>query len=429
MTRTLYLHVGSPKSGTTYLQRILDANRDVLAAAGVLVVGSAQVDRVQAALQVREDPRWEKLPEARRDMWGTLVAEIRAWQGDSAILSYELFCAASAEQSKRALADLDGIDVHVVVTARDLAGAVPSAWQEQLKFGTTKPLEEWSPAGRNREWGWRTLDPSSVAKRWGASLPADHVHVVTVPAQPTTDSELWERFAAACGVTDVAVDLAVPRVNESLGVVQAELLRRVNGHLRAPLEGSRERAVWLRDTLAHGVLAAGCSSAEPIGLTDAQLTEATQRAESAITAIEKAGYAVHGDLADLRPTQRDARMPGEVSEADLLLAAQEAIVELLVLVRERTREGRGRARATATPGARGLGRRIVERATAPYVGRRERDLRARIEALEAEVARERALHLRVASLQNVVAELLLPADLRDNELTEKALRTYRRSIR
>ncbi|HWU21855.1 MAG TPA: DUF6752 domain-containing protein [Nocardioides sp.] len=427
MTRTLYLHVGSPKSGTTYLQRILDANREVLARGGVLVVGDAQVDRVQAALQLRQDPRWEKLPEDRRDMWGTLVAEIRDWKGDAAVLSYELFSAASAEQARRALADLDGIDVHLVITSRDLARAVPSAWQEQLKFGTTKPLAEWSPSGRNREWSWRTLDPSSVAKRWGATLAPDHVHVVTVPSQPTTDSELWDRFAEACALTGLEVDLAVPRVNESLGVVQAELLRRVNGHLRPPIEGSRERAVWLRDTLAHGVLAGG--DAEPIGLTEEQLSEASQRAESAIAAVERAGYLVHGDLADLRPAQREARLPSDVSDEDVLDAALETIVELLLLVRERTRHGRARREPAGATGPRALGRRLVERATAPYVGRRERELSERIEALEAEVARERALHLRVASLQNVVAELLLPADLRDGELTAKALRTYRRSIR
>jgi len=141
VTRTLYLHVGSPKSGTTYLQRILDGNRARLAERGVLVVGKQHVDRVQAALQVREDPRWEKLPADRQDMWGRLVSQVRGWQGDTAVLSYELFSAASAEQARRALAAFDGIDVHVVITARDLARAMPSAWQERLKFGATKPLE------------------------------------------------------------------------------------------------------------------------------------------------------------------------------------------------------------------------------------------------------------------------------------------------
>ena len=62
MTERVYLHVGTPKSGTTYLQRVLDHNRERLAAAGVLVVGDEHVDRVHAALVVREDPRVRTLP-------------------------------------------------------------------------------------------------------------------------------------------------------------------------------------------------------------------------------------------------------------------------------------------------------------------------------------------------------------------------------
>ena len=91
---------------------------------------------------------------------------------------------ASAEQAARALKDLAAYDVHVVVSARDLGRSVASAWQERLKFGLTTPLEGWQPkpeSAESSEWGWRTLDPSGVAERWGSTLPPDHVHVVTAP--------------------------------------------------------------------------------------------------------------------------------------------------------------------------------------------------------------------------------------------------------
>ena len=424
MTRTLYLHVGSPKSGTTYLQRILDGNRDRLAEAGVLVVGKQHVDRVQAALQVREDPRWESLPPGRRDMWGRLVSQIREWQGESAVLSYELFSAASAAQAQRALADLDGIEVHVVISSRDLARSVPSAWQERLKFGLTKPLESWTPPANKGEWGWRTTDPAAVAERWGATLPAERVHVVTVPRTRSDETALWDRFAEACGLGGLPLDLSTPRVNESLGAVEAELLRRVNGHLRPPLKGSRELAVWLRDTLAHGVLAQ--QGNEPLGMTDEQYAEAASRANAAIAAVSAAGYTVHGDLEDLRATRPAGRLPGEVSDAEVLDAALGTIVDLLLLVRERSRQQPRTAVPAAAPTPRGLARRVVQRAAAPYVKRRDQRLQDRMAALEAEIAHERALHQRVAALQDVVAELLLPTDARDESITGRALRDYRK---
>lgn len=423
MTRTLYLHVGSPKSGTTYLQRILDNNRDRLAEAGVLVVGREHVDRVQAALQVREDPRWQALPPRRRDMWGRLVTQIREWQGESAVLSYELFSAASAAQAKRALESLDGIEVHLVITSRDLARSVPSAWQERLKFGLTTSLEAWTPPAKKGEWGWRTTDPAAVAARWGATLPPDHVHIVTVPRTRAVETALWDRFAEACGLGGLPLDLSMPRVNESLGAVEAELLRRVNGHLRPPLRGSRELAVWLRDTLAHGILAQ--QGNEPLGMTEEQYAEASARADAAIEAVSAAGYAVHGDLEDLRATRPAGRLPGEVSEAEVLDAALGTIVDLLLLVRERSHRRRSSS-AAAAPSARGLARRVIQRAASPYVKRRDQRLQDRMAALELEVAQERELHQRVAALQDVVSELLLPADVRDREITGRALRKYRR---
>ncbi|UUW87072.1 DUF6752 domain-containing protein [Pimelobacter simplex] len=429
MTRTVYLHVGSPKSGTTYLQRVLDGNRTVLADQGVLVVGRDQGTRVQAALQVREDPRWEKLPADRRDQWGRLVKEIRDWSGPSAILSYELFSAASAEQAARAIGDLAGLDVHVVITARDLARSVPSAWQERLKFGLTTPLEDWKPPkaeAPRSEWGWRTTDPTSVAERWGAGLAADHVHVVTVPRSPADPTELWRRFGAACGIADAPVDLDLPRVNESLGAVGAELLRRVNERLGAPLDNSREKARWLRDTLAHRVIAP--RQDQPLAMTDRQYDEAQARAEQAIATLAASGHVVHGDLDDLRATRPSGRLSGEVSDAEVLDAALDALRDLLLLWRADTtgEAGEGSASAgAATAPAGGRLRRIAQRVAAPAVDRSEEQLRRRITELEAEVAKSRALHQRVAMLQDVVTELLLPADLADGDVTGAALRTYR----
>ena len=428
MTRTVYLHVGSPKSGTTYLQRVLDGNRDRLAAAGVLVVGPDQGTRVQAALQVREDPRWKQLPANRQDQWGRLVKEIRGWSGDSAILSYELFSAASAEQAAKAIGDLAGIDVQIVITARDLARSVPSAWQERLKFGLTTPLEEWTPPkaeAPRSEWGWRTTDPTSVAERWGAGLPADHVHVVTVPRSPADPTELWRRFAAACGIADVRVDLDLPRVNESLGAVGAELLRRINTRLAAPLDNGREKARWLRDTLAHRVIAVRAD--EPLAMTDAQYAEAQARAEQAIATLATSGHVIHGDLDDLRATRPSGRLPGDVTDAEVLEAALDAVLDLLLVWRADATAGTSAARAARAdenaPG--GRLRRIAQRVTSPVVNRADEQLRRRIEELEAQVSESRALHQRVAMLQDVVTELLLPAETQDGAVTDAALRQYR----
>lgn len=439
MTQVVHLHVGGPKSGTTFVQQVLEHNAEALARAGVLVVGP-RLDLIHAAMAVRGDPRLADLPESAAGAWERVVAQVRAWEGRSAVVSYELFANASAEQARAALADLDGLEVHVVVTARDLGKAIASSWQEQLKFGVTRPLEQWSPpqeSAERSEWGWRTMQPANVAARWGADLPADRVHVVTVPSRDAGTDELWHRFAAATGLTDVPdLDLAVERANESLGVVEAELLRRVNVALDGRIAGGRQRSLWLRDLLAHTVLAP--IGREPIGLTPGHAEEAAAEAARAVEAITAAGWQVHGDLDDLRPGPAAGRLPGEVGDEEVAGSAALALADLLVWAREAGADVRtpldapGAAHpapAGADDGRAARLRRVVagtlHRATAPVRDRRVARLEQRVVELEAQVEAARALHLRVATLSDVVAELLLPAAQQDEEITMQALRTYR----
>lgn len=433
MTQRLYLHVGAPKSGTTFIQRILEENRARLRDAGILVVGERHLDRVHAGLAVREDPRLTKLPAEAALAWKRLAAEIVAWDGESAILSYELLAGASADQVEIALAELPGIEVHVVITARDFGRAVSSAWQERLKFALTTPLESWVPRpesdGPRAEWGWRTMDPAGVAARWGAGLPPEHVHIVTSPRDQAGD-ELWARFARTCGIDHVPVDVGVDRANESLGAASAEVLRRVNERLPAELGSNREQARWLRDLLAHQVLAV--LDDEAIGITDEQFAEARQRSGEAMVAIEEAGYDVVGDLDDLRATRREARTPSEVADGELLSVALDAVVRLLLLVRERSGSGpaeprpAGPAAQQRRPGLRALSRRLVQTATLDKVHSELADAEAKIKRMESDLRASRQLQLRVAELTDLVSELLLPPNMRDDEVLVEALRQFRK---
>ena len=439
MTEVVYLHVGGPKSGTTFIQQVLEHNAGALAKAGVLVVGP-RLELIHAAMAVRGDDRLDDLPAAARDAWDRVTEQVREWQGTSAVVSYELFANASAEQVRAALVRLEGIEVHVVVTARDLGKAIASSWQEQLKFGITRPLESWSPPqedAADSEWGWRTMQPANVAARWGGDLPAAQVHVVTVPARSAGPDELWHRFAGATGLAALAdLDLDVERANESLGVVEAELLRRVNAGLDGRIRGGRQKSLWVRDLLAHTILAP--IGREPIGLTAAHAEEASAQAASAIDAITAAGWSVHGDLDDLRPAPVEGRLPGEVRDDEVAGSAALALADLLVWAREAGADVRtpapaadtqaapsGGRRARAVADVKGAVRGSLTRLSTPVRDRRIARLEQRIAELEAQVEAGRALHLRVATLSDVVAQLLLPAAQQDEDLTMQALRSYR----
>ena len=421
MTKRLYWHVGTPKSGTTYVQSVLRHNAERLAASGWLVAGESHLELVRSGMAVREDPNLATLPEQARNSWTRVVQQIREWSGDC-VLSYELFAGASPEQIARAMAEFEGHEIHVVVTARELGAVVPSGWQERLKFGLTTELEAWEPrpeaAGPVAQWSWRTLDAASVADRWGGALPEPaRLHLVTVPPQ-AAPGELWRRFAEACSLDVPGLDLAVERANESLTPARAEVLRRVNEHVAATFDGPREASVWLRDMLAHRILARG--GGERPGLTDEQFAALQARGEASIERLGNAGWTVHGDLADLRTRRPEGRTPGEVADGEIADVAIEAVAALLLELRTaRHAAPRQEPVEDVQQGLRGRVRRLGATVVLDQ-------LRRRIGVLEAKVQEERRLHQRVAELEDLVAELLLPAEGKGDEVVRRAIHRYRR---
>ncbi|MUN42027.1 hypothetical protein [Actinomadura litoris] len=348
----VYLHVGAAKSGTTYLQNVLWHNRERLRGDGLLYPGGDSASHVRAAFDLRETFFGGAADLSVRGAWPALVEEARAWHGD-VILSQELFAPATQEEVARALADLGFLDVHVVFTARDLARQIPAHWQEDVKNRFTTSFPDFVAALRHRNWQgidsarlfWGLQDPVAVLERWGASLPPDRVHVVTLPRPGAPRDLLWRRFCAAVGLVPDGYDLAVPYTNPSLGLAETEFLRLLNGALDDGLGWPAYNDV-VKHYLAQDVLTARPDPVR-IRLPAGDLPWATERAIETAEGLRAAGYHVVGDLYELVPVEGAAEAESaEPPPADLADVAVDAAAALLLRVRER--EGR----AEGTPPAR-----------------------------------------------------------------------------
>ena len=144
MANRVFLHIGLPKTGTTYLQSVLWSNAEELRRQGVLLPGGSARQHMQATVVVRERGLRKRAPAAARS-WDELVHEVREWPG-TALISHEFFGAATAEQAAHCIADLGGSAVSVIITARDLLSVVTSYWQEYVKHGRDARLDEF-PVG------------------------------------------------------------------------------------------------------------------------------------------------------------------------------------------------------------------------------------------------------------------------------------------
>jgi len=332
----VYLHIGEPKTGTTFVQQVMWGNRARLAAQGVMLPGYSHRDHSRASRDLREAPRAAGDPAGSwAGEWAVLTGQaLRA--GGAAVISDEVLAACNPPQAERGIQSLMAAEVHVVLTVRDIASLLPAEWQETVKCGGTVPWEQWladvidsTPAAdrRRRSWFWAMHDTLAILQMWSRHIPPDHVHVVTMPRQGPAGA-LWARFASVLGVDSGSIDIPSRRVNCSLGPAETEFWRRMNEALPDGVPG------WfytrnIKQILAQEVL--GARSAQPrLALPPARQAWAAGQSESLVAALRAAKYHIVGDLSDLLPLPASSRYvpPARLPADQLLTAAVHAAAAL-----------------------------------------------------------------------------------------------------
>lgn len=303
--RQVFIHVGLPKTGTTFLQRSLAQAREPLRRRGLLYPGTRN-DHFLPALDVLgwdfqgfEDPR-------RVGSWNSLLYEISRW-GGSALISHEILSAATPDQIDRIVDDVGWAETHVVLTVRDPARQLLAVWQEDVKNRSTRTFEQYFRRVKRQGPGkrdssstyWKYQDLPRILEDWSRHIPRERVHVVTVPPRGTSGEVLWQRFLQTLGLDATGLEIARDRSNVSLGAAETEVLRRVNERLAPDISWrTYERVVKFH--LANDVLGRRVDSA-PLRLRKADYSWCVKEAARLKEAIERHAYPVTGDLRDLMP--------------------------------------------------------------------------------------------------------------------------------
>ena len=336
MARTVVVHVGAPKTGTSFVQDLLFNARDSLAGRGILYPAERFDAHFLAALDLLQ-LTWGGLEREAVGAWDHLADAVRAWP-DTAIVSHEILATASRAQVARALDSLAAADteVHVVYSARDLVRQIPAEWQENVKHRRTTTyadflahLQDPSRQLGVASWFWGVQEVPDVLDRWGSTLPREHVHLVTVPPAGSPHDLLWQRFSRVLGLDPAEFPLDDVRTNPSLGVAEAAVVRRLNEQIAEVVPNHHYRAL-VREALVHRGLSTERRSA-PLSVPADVWSWASQLSRQWVTELALRGYDVVGDLDDLLPAQPLPFVdPGALGDAELAETAQRALALMTI---------------------------------------------------------------------------------------------------
>lgn len=338
------LHIGTMKTGTTYLQSVLAGNNEPLTKSGVALPATFGRQAKAVSSLLKEDP---SVPGATAGAaaWNRLARKAGRSSGHTAVFSMEFLSFARGHHVSRLVRPFQdhGVrEIDVVLTVRDQFRVLPAQWQTFCRnTGTSgwadylRAIEQSNvrPGARKHARAHRTFhraqDVPTILEEWSAAPGVTRVHVITMPSPQAPRDELWRRFCEVLDVTPDGYDLDVAWQNVSLGYGSCDLLRRVNLHLPDVPGGKYRKGIR---SLARGVLVGRREQESRPELDRRGARFARGRNEAIRDAVARgprypAGLMLRGDLDDL-PVPADlsgfAARVSDAPEAEVRGAAEAA---------------------------------------------------------------------------------------------------------
>ena len=355
MADRLLLHIGTQKSGTTYLQRVLARLSGELKREGVLyptrLQGRREIYNHEAAayglLGTASFP-WvaPARAEGQRSAWDRLRRKVQEWDG-TAIVSGEALSVIDAAAAGRLVESLGVPNTHVIITARDLGRVLPSSWQQHIRNGRSTSFAsylqqqaerrgEGSPAVLAERWDadpeqtfWRAYAIGGLVDRW-APL-ARTVSVVIVPRRGGPPDELWHRFRRALDVGTVLPETppAIDDLEANVGLTEPEVLvlAALNRQIDSTKADSPDMRA-LRGRIIRDAFATRPDRGAPVRIPASWVPRVTAWADDDLAVLRSTAAIIVGSESDLVVEPSTAAEADAVRADDVARAAGAALAYL-----------------------------------------------------------------------------------------------------
>lgn len=328
----VFIHIGPPKTASTYLQKGVWNNREYLREQGLLYPADHDHEFIVAANDVLDGRFMPVNAGGGPGVWDKVAGRARGWPG-TALISCELLAFCEPEHIKRVVESLAPASLRLIVMARCRADMLPSLYQERVKMVTVKESFEDFLTEFCQESNTWPMAPGLLVERWLPFIGRENIHVVTVPRAMADPRLLIERFGEVLGIDPSQLGAGEQKLNPSLDAVGVALMRAVTERTAGRLDQPAQKA------LIAGRLVPLLRSLDlprrPLRLPGSMRPLMAEIGAGDQAALAAAGCHIHGDLADLLP-QDSAFADGTcghgqtagstVSDADVLAVAVDMLV-------------------------------------------------------------------------------------------------------
>ena len=225
----LLLHVGPPKTASTFVQGAFHAARPALREQGVRYAGSRRHSK-RALHAVRNVP-WNGGAPPPIKAWQALVHDTHDPDAKRVVLSSEELAKAGAEVIRRVVDDLGPDRVYVGMTLRPLIRVLPSTWQQRVQAGLRTPFEAWLEEILHEP----DCDPTSIMywhrhdrliARWAQVVGPDRIRTIVLDG--SDQGQVLRVFEALVGLRTGTLRAHRDMANRSFTWPEAEAVRSLN---------------------------------------------------------------------------------------------------------------------------------------------------------------------------------------------------------
>lgn len=236
--KTIYLHIGPAKTGTTTIQQSLHDNEQLLSSIGYAIPRTGQVSPGQAG---HHNLAWElngnEHFNPKYGVWAELIKELEGITHEKIILSAEGFSLYTPEKIQLLKELLQNYSVNVILYLRRQDFWLQSMWAEKLKKGENEyfhlSLQEWIDRSLTIT---NTCDYHNLIERWGVVFGRGNI-IPRVLEKSQFKGTLFQDFLSACQVPDAMRFRDTIEMNISPGIKTLVLIREFKKLLEGKLDG------------------------------------------------------------------------------------------------------------------------------------------------------------------------------------------------